>query len=530
MRNNPGIVFVEAPHLEQPELVSGGKPRSQFLIDRVAIVTNWPDKSGKNQSKHEAFLHLLSLAKEEVAELEAWVRCLEDRATLNRIQEDLKKQHAKGTDLVTIRTSGRFLVEQHHWHRWWDEYRRSLQPPREMSSLGVCLVTGERSAIAQTHPKIMGLSAVGGNPSGSSLVSFDKDAFTSYGLSQGANAPIGERVAVAYQSALNDLIRRGMTLASIRIVYWYRNPVPDEQDLLAFLGQPNRDDQEREALKEAREQLRQLTDGARWLNSYEENDNRFYMLLLSGVAGRVMVRAWHEGAYTDLRRNVVNWFKDLEIVRADGSPAPLLGFYSILRQLVGRGEKEMPAPEVRNLWNAAVFNYAIPLAVAHRAVNQVLHSVVTGELPSLGVMAVLKGYLIRMKGADKDMESALDPNRPEVSYQLGRFLAVVDQLKAANDPNARGLLASRYFRSASTTPLVVFGRIVELSEYYLESLDSNRLKQWFRNQLTEITNRITTIPRTFSFEEQALFALGYYHQLAAFRRGNKGEGSNNDRN
>ena len=121
------------------------------------------------------------------------------------------------------------------------------------------------------------------------------------------------------------------------------------------------------------------------------------------------------------------------------------------------------------------------------------------------------------------MNRALDPNRPEVSYHLGRLLAIMDQLYAADDRDSRGLLASRYFRAASTTPLVVFGRLLSLAEYYLARLESNPLKQWFRNHLMDVTNRITAIPRTLSFEDQAVFALGYYHQLAQLRGRKNGE-------
>ena len=120
------------------------------------------------------------------------------------------------------------------------------------------------------------------------------------------------------------------------------------------------------------------------------------------------------------------------------------------------------------------------------------------------------------------MDRALDPDRPEVSYQLGRLLAIMDQLYAADNREARGLLASRYFRAASTTPLVVFGRLLGLAEYYLARIESG--KQWFRNHLMEVTNRITVIPRTLSFEDQAVFSLGYYHQMAQLR-GKNGEES-----
>jgi len=338
---------------------------------------------------------------------------------------------------------------------------------------------------------------------------------------QGQNAAIGERVAVAYQSALNDLIQRGLTLPGIRVVYWYREPVSVDQDLLAFLGQPREEDRERQALVEARKGLLQVLTGD---DSIATTTNRFYVLLLSGVAGRVMVRAWYEGAYDDLRKNIIRWFEDLEIVRPDGGLARLPAFYALLRQLSVRKDEEIPAPDVRGLWEAAVFHRSIPLAIARRGLDRIRHDLVRGEMPHPDVMAIMKSYLIRNKGGIQAMDRALNPNRPEVSYQLGRLLAIMDQLYAADDRDARGLLASRYFRAASTTPLVVFGRLLGLAEYYLARVEPEKLKQWFRNHLMEVTNRISTIPRTLSFEDQAIFSLGYYHQMAQLR-GKNGEES-----
>jgi len=63
--------------------------------------------------------------------------------------------------------------------------------------------------------------------------------------------------------------------------------VSADEDLLAFLGQPREADRERQALHEARRGLRQVLTG----DDSVRTTNRFYVLLLSGVAGRVMVRA-----------------------------------------------------------------------------------------------------------------------------------------------------------------------------------------------------------------------------------------------
>jgi CRISPR-associated protein Csd1 len=67
-----------------------------------------------------------------------------------------------------------------------------------------CLVTGEMAKLARIHPAIKGVR--GGQSSGTALVSFNAPSFESFGREQGMNAPIGERAAFAYTTALNYLI------------------------------------------------------------------------------------------------------------------------------------------------------------------------------------------------------------------------------------------------------------------------------------------------------------------------------------
>ena len=57
-------------------------------------------------------------------------------------------------------------------------------------------MTGEFGPVQRLHPKIKGVR--GAQSSGASLVSFNLDAFESFGRRQGNNAPISEQAAFAY--------------------------------------------------------------------------------------------------------------------------------------------------------------------------------------------------------------------------------------------------------------------------------------------------------------------------------------------
>ena len=86
---------------------------------------------------------------------------------------------------------------------------------------GVSLVNGEEEELARLHPQLSGVA--GANTSGAAIVSFNKDAFESYGKSQSYNAPVGTRDAFRYTTALNRLLADGARRTRIgdaTVVFW----------------------------------------------------------------------------------------------------------------------------------------------------------------------------------------------------------------------------------------------------------------------------------------------------------------------
>ena len=167
---------------------------------------------------------------------------LRDEPTLEAIREKLSEGKAKPTEAATLvvadKDNNSILVERDDWHVWWRAYRRGMADDRkskvspsrrnnassdaELSHGMRCLLSGELVEPLATHSKIERLSDVGGLSMGDSLVSFDKEAFTSYSLEQGANAAVGETMAKTYVTALNHLIRyQSRRLAGVKVVYWY---------------------------------------------------------------------------------------------------------------------------------------------------------------------------------------------------------------------------------------------------------------------------------------------------------------------
>jgi CRISPR-associated protein Csd1 len=82
----------------------------------------------------------------------------------------------------------------------------------------MCLLSGEVGPIERLHPKIVGFRDA------DSLVSFNEDAFRSYGKQQGANAPISHLAAHKYGAALNSMLvfggRQRIQIADATVAFW----------------------------------------------------------------------------------------------------------------------------------------------------------------------------------------------------------------------------------------------------------------------------------------------------------------------
>ena len=104
--------------------------------------------------------------------------------------------------------------------------------------LGAVSSRGEQARIALTHPTMGGVR--GAQSSGAAIVSFNQEAFKSYGKDQGANAPVSEHAAFAYTTALNDLLRKDgpqkVQIGDATTVYWAEAADPKQAEAAEQVG------------------------------------------------------------------------------------------------------------------------------------------------------------------------------------------------------------------------------------------------------------------------------------------------------
>lgn len=526
-KGSPGRTFPRCPELSQPEIKRGGAGCRHFLVDSadvVALLAEDPEDP-KLRAKHAYFTGLLHQASPVLSGLAAIARVLEDEETLERIREDLRARKARPTDKVTFAILGgtpTYPVESDAWHDWWRVFRRNLgaeidrgparQPEGVIPPLVRCLASGELVEPVPTHPKIAGLSDVGGLAMGDVLASFKQEAFCSYGFSQSANAPVSEEIAAEYRAAINHLLREhSQRLKNVKVVHWFKDKVRPEEDPLSWLASSEAQD-ERTAQRRARELLEAIQTGKR----PDLAGNRYYALTLSGASGRVMVRDWMEGGFEELVARIDAWFSDLSIVRRGGQGyAPAPKFLAVLGALV-RTLDDLAAPLETTMWRVAIRGDAIPFQVLAAALGRMKIDILTNEPFNHARAGLLKAFHVRQ--GDTAMQPILNEEHPAAAYQCGRLMAVLAalQYRALGDVGAG--VVQRYYAAASTTPALVLGRLTRTAQFHLNKLDPG-LARWFENRLAGIWSRIRNgVPPTLTLEEQSLFALGYYQQIAADRQ------------
>ncbi|MES1192183.1 MAG: type I-C CRISPR-associated protein Cas8c/Csd1 [Steroidobacter sp.] len=532
-----GVTLDRCPDMHA--MNAGGK--SHFLIESAQTIalhfkTGEDDKKIESAKvRHEFFSHLIAKAADKVASLTGIRTFLADEHNMDALRGKMREQRVKPTDWVTWHVNGADPRVDELVQSWWREWRRAdLAIDEGMSDASlvepmICLLSGESMVPLATHPKITGLTGVGGLAMGDVLVGCDKAAFTSFGLDQSANAAMGSVVAQQYVDGLNDLIKKhSRRLANSLVVYWFKERVPEEEDPLAFLyGLESEDQQTASALLQARNLLDAIRSGQR----ADLADNHYYAMTLSGAAGRVMVRDWMEGPFAGLVENVVSWFDDLSVVDIfSGAIARDPKFFEVCLALIRNDRnksisenlKKLPAVNASTLWRAAAYNQHIPSPLFAQALDCFRSALLADEPFSHARIGLIKAYFARNpEGEDKSMKPYLNPEHPNPAYHCGRLLAILAGLQRAALGDVGSGVVQRFYPAASQTPGLTLGRLIANSRNHLGKLDAG-LSWWYENEIASVLGQMGDAPpRVLDLQGQGLFALGYYQQLANLRAGKK---------
>jgi CRISPR-associated protein Csd1 len=406
---------------------------------------------------------------------------------------------------------------------------RQLASPDQQTQ--TCLVTGELAPVAALHPTIKGVN--GAQSSGASLVSFNLSAFESHGKKQGMNAPVSERAAFGYGTALNYLLRRDpknrqrLQIGDSTVVFWAEAESPQEaeasEDFLGGLLLPptNSEDLDNPEVELLHATLNKVAAGEplQNLNLQLNPDTRIYILGLAPNAARLSVRFWEVDTLERFTQRIGEHYRDLLL-----QPAPWKKPPSIWRLLLetvpyrnGKSKSDDVAPHLAGeLARAILTGRRYP---RHLLTHMIMRMRADGHMSSLRV-ALCKAVLVRDQRLgsikDKEIPVSLDIDNRDPGYVLGRLFATLESVqRAALGGKVNATIRDRYYGAASATPASVFPVLLRNAQSHFSKV--RKEKPGLAVNLEKQTGAIMELlpaefPKTLGLEEQGRFAIGYYHQ------------------
>lgn len=394
---------------------------------------------------------------------------------------------------------------------------------------GVCLVSGNAAAIERLHPAIKGVW--GAQTSGANIVSFNLDAFNSYGKAQGANAPLGKAAVFAYTTALNHLLardsRQRIQVGDASTVFWASAPHDLETVLPDLFGEPPKDDPDRgtDALKA----LYQAVQAGKF--TCGKADTRFHVLGLAPNAARIAIRFWETAPAHELARRIARHFDDIKITHAPHDPE-YLSLFRLLTGLAVQGKADNIPPNLGGeVMRAILEGLSYPAPLLSLAVQRCRAE----QKPTYARAAAIKASLNRLirrtnqtaSSPEKEFQTMLDLTNTNPGYRLGQLFAVLEKIQeesAGGSGKLNATIRDRYYGAASSSPSTVFPMLLKLKNHHVSKLDERGKKMLYRafsdnrpdDYIGKVLNAVPDIPNHLALQDQGRFALGYYHQRQAF--------------
>ncbi len=547
----------------QPKLMSVPRPEKRtsgikpnFLWDKTAYALGVEANKNKAEAKEKPFTssektfdafkqyHLDLLQNSEDEGLQALCHFLQNWQPAHFAAENLPAEMLDANIAFSLEKPTALIHKREAAQTLWAGCLKS-----DEALEGLCLISGDTAPIARLHPAIKGV--FGGQSSGGSIISFNKEAFASFGKEQGANAPVSEQSAFAYTTALNYLLRpenghsliigldriraalRGAkkqnesqdfdkrpSIGSTSTVFWAEaDDNATAQAAEGFFAQvftPPDDEQESAKVFNVLEQIgkgRPLQEIAPELSP----NTRFYILGLAPNAARISVRFWLDTTFGQLAENLAQHWQDLALEPCAWKTPPSI--WRLLLQTAVLGKSENISPMLAGeMTRAVICGTPYPLSLLSQLITRIRAD---GDVNGLRV-AMMKAVLERRfrKGfIEEGVPMSLNNESPNRAYLLGRLFAVLEriQYQALGELNAG--IADRYYGSASAVPFSVFPRLLSGAKHHLSRLrkDKAGMAVNLDKDLGEIIAKLPeTFPRHLSIDEQGRFAIGYYHQKQSY--------------
>lgn len=382
-----------------------------------------------------------------------------------------------------------------------------------------CLVTGEQDIPVRLHTAIKGVW--GAQSSGANIVSFNLDAFRSFGKEQGRNAPVGKRAEFGYTTSLNRLLAKGsrqrLQVGDCSTVFWAERKNPLEDIFAEVFGEPSKENPD-QLNASVRELLKAPESGAPPL---DEDYTPFFVLGLAPNAARIAVRFWYPGTVGEAARHIKQHFADCAVVHGP-KQADHLSLFRLLVSTATQGKSENIPPNLAGDFMKAILGGT---SYPHTLLASTIRRCRAEQDVTYPRAALIKAYLTREarlkdnNNHEKEVGMSLDSSNTNPGYLLGRLFATLERAQESASPGINATIRDRFYGAASGTPVAVFPHLMKLKVHHIAKLENRGQAVNLERLIGEIMGKVTAdnaFPTHLSLQDQGRFAVGYYHQRQDF--------------
>lgn len=378
----------------------------------------------------------------------------------------------------------------------------------------VCLITGEKTVPVMTH----GGFSIGGS-AGVKLVSFQTSSgYDSYYKEQGENAPVSLYAELAYTSALSTLLSsksNRLGIGGLQMVFWSDSEKSEIENVFGSLfGIPAKDNPDAwvssisalyKSVFSGREQILE--------------DRKFFVLGLAANKARMIVRFFVADTERAIGARIAEHFSDFDMVRKAGE-RQLFSVFNILSCISPENKIEKIPPNIEGALISAVLSGGMyPRTLQLQCLNRIRADRVINRIRA----AILKAYLNRknriLNNSEREIKVSLDIENNDVGYLCGRLFAVLERIQeTALGKQINATIVDRFYGAASSTPILVFGRLINLSNHHLSKIENQVAVVFLKKTIGEIMDKMpaSEFPSHLSLDGQSRFAIGYYQQRQDF--------------
>ncbi len=489
----------------------GAAETPNFMVDKADYVFGMSGNS-KKEVHFRSFSSLINKVCVDTTDvgvlavkafLEKWVP---GESTYLRDWKEVSGDQGKW---VAFRLQGElgFIHEREEVQKLWVTYLAKESFPR-----GVSFIDGKVSQLQSQYAQFK-------FGSGASLVSFNEVAYESYGKKKGENAPISVDAEFKSSAALKYLFRSGVQRLKIGdavTVFWAEKKSPVEIFMGRILNPSAGDDN---AVLPVKSFLQAIRQGTLPADLEKEKDLKFYILGFSVNKARLALRFWHVCSVGELMERLRDHFNNLEMEHSE-KDITFPGLWHLLKETACETKDISPVlggALARSILTGANYPQNLYQGVLQRirADQSKKHPTSGKPIPNVNYLraSILKAVL--MRNHNKEVPMALDTERREDAYLLGRLFAALEKAQRDALGDVNSTIKDRFFSAASATPASVFPRLISLAQHHIEKAEYGYTSE---RRISEIMENIESFPPHMDLQKQGLFAIAYYQQKNAIDR------------